>query len=159
MRPRRSLRSTMLLARAAAARSCTRHSFAASCCHHPRPHPRHSARLLSTAVNPMFDLTGLNALVTGGARDIGGACAVELARAGADVVVNYFGSEEAAAATVDEIRSLGSRATAVRANVFEAEGIAHLVSEAEAFFEGGRIDVLVNNAGGLNLRGELCDDA
>ena len=46
----------------------------------------------------------------------------------------------------------------VNHDVFEAEGIAHLVSEAEAFFEGGRIDVLVNNAGGLNLRGELCDD-
>ena len=116
--------------------------------------------LSSSSANPMFDLTGRNALVTGGARDIGGACAVELARAGANVVVNYYGSHAAAQETVQMIEGLGRRATCVRANVFEAEGIAHLVSEAEAFYaeDGGRIDILVNNAGGLNLRGELCDE-
>lgn len=114
---------------------------------------------MSTAPNPMFDLSGRTAIVTGGSRDIGGACSLELARAGADVVVNYFGSTDAAHAKVAEIEALGRRAVAVQADVMTAEGRAKLVGAAEAFFPDGRIDILVNNAGGLNARAELCAEA
>ena len=51
-----------------------------------------SRALCSMAVNPMFSLEGKTALVTGGARDIGQGCAIELARAGADVCINYYAS-------------------------------------------------------------------
>ena len=104
-------------------------------------------------VNPMFDLSGKKALVTGGGRDIGRSCAVELARAGADVVVNYHSSREAAEDTVAEIESLGRSATAVQADVFTASGVETL-AEAAFEFHGGRVDLLVCNAGGLNQRGD-----
>jgi 3-oxoacyl-[acyl-carrier protein] reductase len=103
-----------------------------------------------------FDITGKIALVTGGARDIGHAISVELARNGADVVVNYHGSEAAAAATVEEIRGLGRRAVAVRADVTAKADIDRLVVEALRF-GGGQIDVLVNNAGGIVRRALLGD--
>lgn len=100
------------------------------------------------------------ALVTGGARDIGRAVSIELARNGADVVVNYCHSEEAARSTVREIEALGRRALAVRADVRRKGEIDALVAEALRFGR-GRIDILVNNAGGLVRRAlleELTED-
>src|SRR2546429_1101240 len=101
-----------------------------------------------------FDITGKIALVTGGARDIGRAISLELARNGADVVVNYHGSAAAAAATVEEIGRLGRRAVAVAADVTRKGDIDRLVAEALRF-GGGRIDVLCNNAGGILRRALL----
>eukprot|EP00929_Paragymnodinium_shiwhaense_P085645 TRINITY_DN46064_c0_g1_i1.p1 TRINITY_DN46064_c0_g1~~TRINITY_DN46064_c0_g1_i1.p1 ORF type:complete len:301 (+),score=44.45 TRINITY_DN46064_c0_g1_i1:75-977(+) len=112
------------------------------------------------ATNPMFDLSGRTAVVTGGARDIGGACSVELARAGADVVVNYHASESTAATTVKEIEALGRRSVAVKADVFQQAGIDRLEAEASKFAAlgaSGGIDILVCCAGGLNVRGEITD--
>jgi 3-oxoacyl-[acyl-carrier protein] reductase len=106
-----------------------------------------------------FDLTGKIAVVTGGARDIGRATSLELARNGADVVVNYFGSEAQAAATAKEIEALGRRALVVRADVTKKANIDYLTAEALRFGN-GRIDILVNNAGGLIKRvllGELTE--
>jgi 3-oxoacyl-[acyl-carrier protein] reductase len=103
-----------------------------------------------------FDISGKIALVTGGARDIGRATCLELARNGADVVVNYHGSADQAAATVKEIEALGRRAVAVRADVTKKAEIDELVAAALRFGH-GRIDVLVNNAGGLNKRVLLGD--
>jgi 3-oxoacyl-[acyl-carrier protein] reductase len=106
-----------------------------------------------------FNITGKVALVTGGARDIGRAISLELARNGADVVVNYHGSEAAAASAVEEIRGLGRRALAVRADVTRKPDIDRLVAEAVRFGN-GRLDVLVNNAGGIVRRallGELTE--
>ncbi len=85
------------------------------------------------------------ALVTGAGRGIGRAIAVELARAGHDVAVNYRGSAAAAAAVVGEIEALGRRAVAIQADV-------SLLPEVERLFKGteqtlGPVDVLVNNAG------------
>jgi 3-oxoacyl-[acyl-carrier protein] reductase len=81
-------------------------------------------------------LEGKTALVTGGSRGIGRAIALELARAGAQVVVGYrSGGEEAE----DVAREAGGRA--VQADVSSAEDAARLVEEA------GDVDVLVNNAG------------
>jgi 3-oxoacyl-[acyl-carrier protein] reductase len=101
-----------------------------------------------------FDITAKIALVTGGARDIGRAISLELARNGADVVVNYHGSEGKAAEVVKEIQGLGRRALAVRADVTKKSEIERLAAEALRFGN-GRIDILVNNAGGMIKRAKL----
>ena len=107
-----------------------------------------------------FDITEKLAIVTGGGRDIGRACALELAQNGADVVVNYNQSRAEAEDTAKEIRELGRKAVAVRADVSRKAGVDELVADALAF-GGGRIDILVNNAGGLVRRallGELSEE-
>ena len=92
-----------------------------------------------------WDLQGKSALVTGASRGIGRAIAVALAEAGADVAVNYSGSEAAAAETVKAVEALGRKAIAVKANVGKADEFDAMVSAAlEAF---GKLDILVNNAG------------
>ena len=85
------------------------------------------------------------ALVTGGSRGIGKSCALELARAGYDVVINYIGNEEAANSTVAELKALGSDAYAAKFDVTDKEAVEKNISEI--FEKSGRIDVLVNNAG------------
>ncbi|HEX7051554.1 MAG TPA: SDR family oxidoreductase [Longimicrobiales bacterium] len=91
-----------------------------------------------------MDLNGRVALVTGGARRVGRALALALARAGADVVVNYFTAAAEAEETVAEITALGRRAIAVHADVsLRAEATALVRRTADAF---GRLDVLVNSA-------------
>ena len=103
-----------------------------------------------------FNLLGRVALVTGGARDIGQAISLELARNGADVVVNFLDSEASAAATVAEIEAMGRRGLAARADVTRKPDVDRLLDEALRF-GGGRIDILVNNAGGLIQRVLLAD--
>ena len=85
------------------------------------------------------------ALVTGASRGIGRAVAIRLAQAGADVIVNYAGSEAAAQETVDAIVALGRKAIKIQANVADAGQVAAMVEEAHKEF--GHIDILVNNAG------------
>jgi len=85
------------------------------------------------------------ALVTGGSRGIGKACALELAKAGYDVIINYAGNVEAANKTVEEIKALGVESEAYRFDVSNAEEVeANIAQIVEKY---GRIDVLVNNAG------------
>ena len=85
------------------------------------------------------------ALVTGGSRGIGKACAIELARNGYDVAINFVGNEEAASAAVEELKALGSDSQAYKFNVTNKdaveEGIQSIIDKY------GKIDVLVNNAG------------
>jgi hypothetical protein len=69
----------------------------------------------------LFDLTGRRALVTGGSRGIGRAACLGLARAGADVAVHYHQAAAEAEAVVAEIRALGRRSLAVRADVARAQ--------------------------------------
>ena len=96
-------------------------------------------------------LKGKVAVVTGGARDIGRAISIKLAKEGAKVVVNYFGSEKACEETLTMISNAGGEAIAVYADVRKQEDIDAMVAKTKAIF-GDRIDILVNNAGGLFAR-------
>ena len=92
----------------------------------------------------MIDLTGKVALVTGSSRGIGRACALRLAAAGADVVVNYVTSGREADDVAAQIAALGRNAACVRADVGAEEDVADMVGFVEREF--GRLDVLVHNA-------------
>ena len=91
------------------------------------------------------DLTGKVALVTGASRGIGRAIAIALAKAGADVAVNYRSRRQAANETCGEIKGLGRRSIAVDADVSLAADVARLVRTVEADL--GPVAILVNNAG------------
>ena len=88
---------------------------------------------------------GRIALVTGASRGIGRAVALALAAEGADVAVNYAGSEKAAQEVAEAIRAMGRRALVVQADVSDAEAVQKMVAAVTSEF--GRIDILVNNAG------------
>ena len=90
-------------------------------------------------------LKGQKAIVTGASSGIGAGVAVCLAKAGADVVVNYASSLKGAQAVVDEIKSLGCSAIAVKADVSQEGDVETLFGEALKAF--GTVDILVNNAG------------
>ena len=90
-------------------------------------------------------LTGRTALVTGAGRGIGREIALNLARAGADVAINYYVEPERAEATVADAEALGVRGFAVHADVGDGAGVRNMVDEVVARF--GRLDILVNNAG------------
>ncbi len=94
-------------------------------------------------------LEGKLALVTGGGRGIGRAIALELARQGADVLINYVRHPDAAADVASEVRGLGRRADTVRANVGDAESVDRMFSDISDRF--GYLDLLINNsASGVN---------
>ncbi len=92
-----------------------------------------------------MQLTGKTAIITGGARGIGKAIAMTLAKAGANIVINYTSSSKAAEEVVAEAEKLGVKALAVKADVSKSDEIENLVKEVLNKFE--RIDILVNNAG------------
>jgi 3-oxoacyl-[acyl-carrier protein] reductase len=96
-------------------------------------------------------LRGRTAVVTGGSGGIGRATALALARDGADVVVHYGASRDAAEAVVHEIRGLGRRAAAIGADVSVEEEVDRLVEESAAFLE--TIDAWLNFAGADILTG------
>ncbi len=90
-------------------------------------------------------LDGKTAVVTGASRGIGRSIALQLASEGANVVVNFSGSEQKAQQVVEEINNLGAKAIAVQANVADSESVQSLMNAALEQF--GSIDILVNNAG------------
>jgi 3-oxoacyl-[acyl-carrier protein] reductase len=91
------------------------------------------------------DLDGCAALVTGGSGDLGGAVAIALADAGADVAVTFVGHREGAIAACREVEKRGRRATMVQLDQADPAAIGPAVDEAARAL--GRLDILVNNAG------------
>lgn len=97
------------------------------------------------STDDLHSLAGQVAIVTGSSSGIGAATARELARAGADVVVNYHGSERDADATVADIRAMGRRSFKVRADVSSESAVIAMFDETEDKL--GPIDIVVSNAG------------
>lgn len=100
-------------------------------------------RVLRT-VNSERSFLGQSALVTGGAKRIGRAIALALARAGADVTITYRTSADEAVETVDAIEQLGRRGFALQCDVRSEDSVRAALKAAIA--EHGRLDILVNNA-------------
>jgi 3-oxoacyl-[acyl-carrier protein] reductase len=112
------------------------------------------------AMSGETDFAGKKALVTGGSRGIGRAVCLELARRGADVAFIYRSREAEAEATVAQIRALGRRALALKADLAQAAEVGAAVDRAAA--ELGRLDVLVQAAGAMvawHETAELATDA
>ena len=91
-----------------------------------------------------MDLKGRNALVTGASRGIGKGCAIEMARAGANVAINYFSHADEAEAVANEIRSFGGKAIALQGDVSNQKRVEEMVAETAAAF--GSVDLFVSNA-------------
>ena len=90
-------------------------------------------------------LAGKVAIVTGGDSGIGKAIALDFAREGASVVVDYFGERDPAAATVDEIENFGGKAYAIAADISRPGEVDELIAQTTKHY--GGLDILVNNAG------------
>src|SRR5699024_9884742 len=90
-------------------------------------------------------LKGKSVLVTGASRGIGRTIAIEFAKQGANVAVNYAGSEAKAKEVAEELKSYGVQSFPVQANVSDEDSVKAMVKEVINEF--GSLDVLVNNAG------------
>ncbi len=99
-------------------------------------------------------LTGKNSIVTGGSRGIGKEIALQLAREGSNVAINYSKNKAAADEVVKQIKKLGVKALAIQCDVTVNDSISAMMEEIGQNFD--TIDILVNNAGitrdGLLLR-------
>ncbi len=95
-------------------------------------------------------LQNKTAIVTGGGRDIGRACAMRLAAEGANVAINYFSSSAGADSAVDAIKANGGNAIALQGDLSSQAGADALVAKTVETF--GSVDILVNNSGGLIAR-------
>ncbi len=92
----------------------------------------------------MIDLTGRVAVVTGSSRGIGKACAIRLAEAGADVVVNYVTAHAAAMEVGQQISAMGRRVALVKADVSQEDDVRSMVEYIGETF--GQLDILVSSA-------------
>ena len=90
-------------------------------------------------------LTGNVALITGGSRGIGAACARKLASLGADIAVVYAGNAEKANEVCAACEALGVRARAYQCNVADFDAVKQTVAAVKQAF--GHVDILINNAG------------
>lgn len=89
--------------------------------------------------------TGKTAIVTGASRGIGRAIALELAKNGANIIVNYAGNQAKAEEVVSEIKAIGQEAVAIQTNVANEDEVKTMIKETVDRF--GSVDILVNNAG------------
>lgn len=99
----------------------------------------------------MSRLNGKVAIVTGGARDIGRAVSVKLAKEGAKVVVNFYESEADAKTTLEEIKKVGGEGIIVYGDMTNQDDIDNMIDKSKEAF-GNSVDILVNVAGGLFAR-------
>lgn len=90
-------------------------------------------------------LKGKTALITGASRGIGKAIAVEFAKNGANVIINYYNDRNEAEAVVDKIKKYGVDSMAVKADVSNFDEVTQMASAIQKKF--GNVDILVNNAG------------
>jgi 3-oxoacyl-[acyl-carrier protein] reductase len=97
----------------------------------------------------MTNPTNRVAIVTGASGGIGAAVAERLAKDGFTVVVNYAGNSASAAAVVARIEAAGGRAVAAQADISDVAAVARMFESTETAF--GGVDVLINNAGIMNL--------
>jgi 3-oxoacyl-[acyl-carrier protein] reductase len=101
------------------------------------------------------DLKGKAVLITGASTGIGAAAARAFAPYGASLAIHYNASRDAAEQVAADVRARGSKAVLVGGDVTESANVARIVAETLAAF--GRIDVLINNAGGLVARTRIED--
>ena len=92
-----------------------------------------------------MSLKGKTAIVTGGNSGIGMAIVLELARQGANIVIDYITNPQATEALAQQVAALGERAIGVLADVSQVGELERLVQAAVQAF--GRVDIMVNNAG------------
>lgn len=90
-------------------------------------------------------LENKNAIVTGGSRGIGRSIALQLARNGANVIINYTSNKEAADQVVKEIEVYNVKGLAIQCDVTKSDDIKKMIGTVESHFD--TIDILVNNAG------------
>lgn len=90
-------------------------------------------------------LKGKCAIVTGAAKGIGKAIAIELAKQGANIVLNYRSSEEEAVLVENQIKELGVEVIKVKGDITSTEDVDNLINTAKEKF--GTIDIMINNAG------------
>lgn len=98
-------------------------------------------------------LEGKVALITGGARGIGRATALKLARHGADIAIVYYNSSDKAAELVKEIEALGRKAVSIQANVADRQSIKEMVEGFKGHFD--HLDIFVSNAASGVLKPQL----
>jgi glucose 1-dehydrogenase len=119
-----------------------------------RQHHSHYPRPVTPKVPVRRLLEGQTAIVTGASSGIGKAIAIELGKAGANIVVNYVSGPDDAEAVVAEIKQGGSRAVAIKADVSNEAEVEAMFAVACAQF--GTMDILVNNAG-IQIDAPFCD--
>lgn len=93
----------------------------------------------------MSRFEGKVALVTGSSQGIGAACALRLARDGADVIINGRKLDERGEGIIKQVNEMGRRATFIEADVSVTSNVVNLVERAADVY--GKLDILVNNAG------------
>ena len=106
---------------------------------------------------PAQELAGQIAVVTGSSRGVGAAIALELATAGADVLVHGFKSEAEAAGVVQQVQQLGRKSTFVKADLAETAGYEQFMEAAWQWQQ--KVNIWVNNAGVDVLTGPGAEDS
>jgi len=103
----------------------------------------------------MMNFMGKTALITGASSGIGQATAIELAKRGANVVINYFHNKKGIEKTAQFIKAEGKRYLAIKADVTQSDQVNNMVKKAlEQFI---KIDILVCNTGGIIERSKIAD--
>ena len=92
----------------------------------------------------MVNLEKKIALITGSSRGIGRGCAIELAKCGADVIINYYRHGDEAEEVAEIIRGLGRSAIVIGADVSDVNAVEEMINKALDYY--GQIDILVSNA-------------